>query len=151
MSVRIDCGLLGHGTYNASGWGGYPIYFFEIVWHKKGHRHPKVVLVGGCVVVRRFRKLSEITRTPRVNLNNRPLLMRRNPLALLLGAFSLVTITIRGNDIEPGKEFYTVIRTPNPIVLDGDLSEWTGVPVLADPKFYVRIGCEGVPACRKGS
>ena len=43
----------------------------------------------------------------------------------------------RANDIEPGKEFYTVIRAPNPIVLDGSLAEWTGVPVLADPKFAV--------------
>jgi hypothetical protein len=41
------------------------------------------------------------------------------------------------NDIEPGKEFYTVIYAPNPIVLDGDLAEWSGVPVLADPKFAV--------------
>jgi hypothetical protein len=44
------------------------------------------------------------------------------------------------NDIEPGKEFYTVIRAPNPIVLDGNLSEWTGVPVLADPKFSTPKG-----------
>ena len=41
------------------------------------------------------------------------------------------------NDIEPGKEFYTVIRTPNSIVLDGNLSEWSGIPVLADPKFSI--------------
>ena len=44
------------------------------------------------------------------------------------------------NDIEPGKEFYDVIYAPNPIKLDGDLSEWTGVPVLADPKFAVPKG-----------
>jgi len=44
------------------------------------------------------------------------------------------------NDIEPGKEFYTVKRRPNAIVLDGSLSEWTGVPVLADPKFSVPKG-----------
>ena len=48
----------------------------------------------------------------------------------------LVPLTGRAvNDIEPGKEFYTVIYAPNPIVLDGDLAEWSGVPVLADPKF----------------
>src|SRR2546422_7527811 len=41
------------------------------------------------------------------------------------------------NDIEPGKEFYTVRYAPRPIVLDGDLSEWAGVPILADPKFAV--------------
>ena len=54
--------------------------------------------------------------------------------ALALCAASLPT---RANDIEPGKEFYTVIYAPKPIVLDGDLSEWAGVPVLADPKFAV--------------
>jgi hypothetical protein len=41
------------------------------------------------------------------------------------------------NDIEPSKEFYTVVYSPKPVVLDGDLSEWAGVPVLADPKFAV--------------
>ena len=35
------------------------------------------------------------------------------------------------------KENYTALRTSKPIVLDGDLSEWTGAPVLADPKFAV--------------
>ena len=53
-----------------------------------------------------------------------------------LAAWSVVQ-TVTANDIEPGKEFYTVIYAPKPIVLDGDLSEWSGVPVLADPKFAV--------------
>jgi len=44
------------------------------------------------------------------------------------------------NDIEPTKEFYTVIQAPKAIVLDGDLSEWSGVPILADPKFAVPKG-----------
>jgi len=44
------------------------------------------------------------------------------------------------NDIEPGKERYTVARRPNPVVLDGNLSEWAGVPVLADPKFSTPKG-----------
>src|SRR4249920_3873438 len=52
-------------------------------------------------------------------------------------ALCLVQLTTRANDIEPGKEFYTVVYAPKPIVLDGDLSEWSGVPVLADPKFAV--------------
>jgi hypothetical protein len=76
--------------------------------------------------------------------------MRRKILPALLGILSLASVTTRANDIEPGKEFYTVGRRPNPIVLDGNLSEWTGVPVLADPKFYVRNGAEGTPA-GKGS
>jgi hypothetical protein len=49
---------------------------------------------------------------------------------------ALITLT-KGNDIEPGKEYYTALRTTNTIVLDGALTEWTGVPVLADPKFAV--------------
>ena len=60
-------------------------------------------------------------------------LLRALP-ALALGLFEF---NAAANDIEPGKEFYTVRRAPNPIVLDGSLSEWTGVPVLADPKFAV--------------
>ena len=55
----------------------------------------------------------------------------------LIGVFitSLATLAIAGNDIEPGKEFYTVVPAPRAIVIDGNLSEWGGVPVLADPKF----------------
>src|SRR5215813_15320782 len=52
-------------------------------------------------------------------------------------AYCVLPLSGRANDIEPGKEFYTVIYAPKPIVLDGDLSEWSGVPVLADPKFAV--------------
>src|SRR6267378_616760 len=55
--------------------------------------------------------------------------------ALAVGMFPLATHAI--NDIEPGKEFYTVVYAPRPIVLDGNLSGWSGVPVLADPKFAV--------------
>ncbi len=62
---------------------------------------------------------------------------------------ALITLT-RGNDIEPSKEFYTAVPAPNPIVLDGNLDEWTGAPVLADPKFYIRTGLEGT-AAGKGS
>src|SRR5258706_6998071 len=64
-------------------------------------------------------------------------------------AICLAPLTTRANDIEPGKEFYTVIYAPKPIVLDGDLSEWSGVPVLADPKFAICPGCEGVTTCSK--
>src|SRR5256885_5495310 len=65
--------------------------------------------------------------------------MRKQVLSLLPAlAFCLVPLTsLAINDIEPGKEFYTVRYAPRPIVLDGDLSEWSGVPILADPKFAV--------------
>src|SRR5262245_36188702 len=79
-----------------------------------------------------------------------PKTMRIKFLAPLLAALCLVSLNVLANDIEPGKEFYTVPRAANPIVLDGDLSEWTGVPVLADPKFYVTTGFEGT-AQGKGS
>jgi hypothetical protein len=58
------------------------------------------------------------------------------PLLCVLG-LCVAPGTTPANDIEPGKEFYTVISAPRPIVLDGSLSEWSGVPVLADPKFAV--------------
>jgi hypothetical protein len=59
-------------------------------------------------------------------------------LLAFLSVISLSAVqTVTANDIEPGKENYTVIYAPKPIVLDGDLSEWSGVPVLADPKFSI--------------
>ncbi len=61
----------------------------------------------------------------------------RKPLLLYLSALALSSVALAVNDIEPGKEFYTVQYASKPIVLDGDLSEWSGVPVLADPKFAV--------------
>ncbi|MDA1276489.1 MAG: hypothetical protein O2960_20930 [Verrucomicrobia bacterium] len=47
---------------------------------------------------------------------------------------------VSANDIEPGKEFYTAIKAPAPIVLDGDLSEWRGAALLADPRFSIPKG-----------
>jgi len=61
----------------------------------------------------------------------------RHSLLHFLPVLALGSIPLLANDIEPGKESYTVIYAPKPIVLDGDLSEWSGVPVLADPKFAV--------------
>jgi hypothetical protein len=42
----------------------------------------------------------------------------------------------QANNIEEGKEFYTAVKAKNPIVLDGDLSEWSGANVIADPRFW---------------
>ena len=47
------------------------------------------------------------------------------------------------NDIEPGKEFYDATRVTKPIVTDGDLTDWAGVPVLSDPKFAIPKGSGG--------
>ena len=56
---------------------------------------------------------------------------------ILAALASLVScIGAHANNIEEGKEFYTAIKTKNPIVLDGDLSEWTGANVIADPRFW---------------
>ncbi|MFN0126097.1 MAG: sugar-binding protein [Verrucomicrobiales bacterium] len=44
------------------------------------------------------------------------------------------------NDIEPGKEFYSAIKAPHSIELDGDLSEWQGAALLADPRFSIPKG-----------
>jgi hypothetical protein len=52
---------------------------------------------------------------------------------------ALVTLA-RSNDIEPGKEFYTANPAPKPVVVDGNLAEWSGVPVLSDPAFSVPKG-----------
>jgi hypothetical protein len=58
----------------------------------------------------------------------------------LVTATVLLHLVVRANDIEPGKEYYTAIKAPNPIVLDGDLSEWSGAQVLADPRFSIPKG-----------
>src|SRR5437868_5685955 len=64
--------------------------------------------------------------------------MRGHKLFLIPALASCVlTLSTQANDIEPGKEFYNVIYAPKPIVLDGNLSEWSGVPVLADPKSAI--------------
>src|SRR5437660_10543396 len=69
--------------------------------------------------------------------------MRTQKIILLVSAFfCLLPLASRAiNDIEPGKEFYTVRYAPKPIVLDGELSELAGVPILADPKFAVPKFC----------
>src|SRR6266496_4563774 len=71
------------------------------------------------------------------SLTSSPNVMQKKILHVLVSALCLIRLTTQANDIEPGKEFYTVIYAPNRIELNGDLSEWSGVPVLADPKFAV--------------
>jgi hypothetical protein len=52
---------------------------------------------------------------------------------------ALVTLAT-SNDIEPGKEYYTANPTPGEITLDGELTDWSGVPVLSDPRFSIPKG-----------
>ena len=61
---------------------------------------------------------------------------------ILFGVIALGALFIEAsaNDIEPGKQYYTAIKATQPIVLDGDLSEWTGSAILADPRFAVPKG-----------
>jgi hypothetical protein len=72
--------------------------------------------------------------------------MKRRILLSVAAALCLLPSAARANDIQPGKEYYSAIHAPRAITIDGDLSEWSGVPVLADPQFYVKIGAEGTTA-----
>ncbi|MBT5705945.1 MAG: hypothetical protein HOI66_06440 [Verrucomicrobia bacterium] len=65
---------------------------------------------------------------------------KRKILGLAAIAALAIQWTASANDIEPGKEFYTAIKAPAPIVLDGDLSEWRGAALLADPRFSIPKG-----------
>ncbi|MCB1099502.1 MAG: hypothetical protein KDN22_28280, partial [Verrucomicrobiae bacterium] len=53
----------------------------------------------------------------------------------LLGLACLNPIVAHANDMDPDTEFYTALKTPAPIVLDGDLSEWGGANVIDNPRF----------------
>lgn len=68
-----------------------------------------------------------------------------NRRLLLLAASCLLPLGVHANDIEPGKEYYTAIKAVDPIVLDGDLSEWTGSTLLADPAFSFPKGSADDP------
>ena len=71
---------------------------------------------------------------------------RRNLRRLIPGlipvllSMPLLPMTAQANDIEPSKEFYTAIKATNPIVVDGDLSDWAGANILADPRFSIPKG-----------
>ena len=61
--------------------------------------------------------------------------MRTRILPLLALTLSVAPLTTRANDIEPGKENYSAPKKS--IVVDGNLSDWGGVPVFKDTKFTV--------------
>ena len=67
--------------------------------------------------------------------------MYKKLIPLLLLTASLVPLPTRANDIEPTKEFYTAAFTAAPITVDGLIDqEWSGFPILADPKFAIPKG-----------
>ena len=66
--------------------------------------------------------------------------MHKTIFSIIILGLCLGQITPQANDIEPGKEFYNATRIAKSVVIDGTLSEWAGVPVLADPKFAIPKG-----------
>ena len=64
----------------------------------------------------------------------------RTTYFLALAAALLVSTRVHANDIDPASEFYSANKAANPIVLDGDLSDWTGVTVIESPKFIPNGG-----------
>jgi hypothetical protein len=59
---------------------------------------------------------------------------------LLTGAACfLIPLSLQANDIEPGKELQLAYPNVNPIVLDGNLSEWLS-PAIVNPRFSIPKG-----------
>ncbi len=58
---------------------------------------------------------------------------------LTVVACLLIPLAVRANDIEPGQEFQSAFPTTNPIVLDGNLSEWSA-PAIVNPRFSIPKG-----------
>lgn len=58
---------------------------------------------------------------------------------LAVAACLLIPLAVHANDIEPGQEFQSAFPAVNPIVLDGNLSEWSG-PAIVNPRFYFPKG-----------
>ena len=58
---------------------------------------------------------------------------------LTVAAWLLIPLAVQANDIEPGQEFQSAFPAANPIVLDGNLSEWSGRPIV-NPQFSIPKG-----------
>ena len=63
----------------------------------------------------------------------------KTTLLLTVAAGLLIPFAVQANDIEPGQEFQSALPTANPIVLDGNLSEWSG-PAIVSPRFSIPKG-----------
>ena len=55
----------------------------------------------------------------------------------LLGIACLVPLGIQANNMDPATENYTALKTPVPIVLDGNLAEWGGANVIDNARFVI--------------
>jgi hypothetical protein len=58
---------------------------------------------------------------------------------LMIAATLLIACGAQANDIEPGSEFHSALRAPAPVVLDGNLSEWTAAAIV-NPRFSIPKG-----------
>jgi len=58
---------------------------------------------------------------------------------LTVAACLLVPLAVPANDIEPGQGFQSATQAAKPIVLDGNLSEWSGQPIVS-PQFAIPKG-----------
>ena len=58
---------------------------------------------------------------------------------LTVAACLLIPLAVQANDIEPGQEFQLATPATKPIVLDGDLSEWSGRQIV-NPQFFIPKG-----------
>jgi hypothetical protein len=58
---------------------------------------------------------------------------------LTVAASLLIGLAVQANDIEPGQEFQFATQAANPIVLDGNLSEWSGGSIV-NPRFAIPKG-----------
>src|SRR5262245_39548534 len=73
-------------------------------------------------------------------LEPKPNRMKTRTLQLFALGTALLRFSARANDIEPSKEFYTAIHRGGAINVDGNLGDWAGAPVLADPGFAIPKG-----------
>lgn len=67
------------------------------------------------------------------------MILRKRHLITVLATL-LIPVGAQANDIDPAIEFYDANKAANPIVLDGDLSEWAGVSVISTPQFVPNGG-----------
>ena len=73
-------------------------------------------------------------------------MIAKKTLLLTIAAMLLMQLGAQANDIDPASEFYTANPAANPIVLDGDLSEWSGNNVVDSPQFSIPKGSASDPA-----